>query len=390
MKIISILGSTGSIGCNTLDVIRLHPSRFKIFALSGHTNLDLLLNQAIEFQPTYIVTKDEKSQVELSALLKNKNQKTEVLFGSEGHKYIAGHENVSTVLAAISGSAGLISTMEAAKKGKEILLANKESMVMAGDLLSKTCEINNGFIIPVDSEHNAIFQVIHDENNPDKINKLILTASGGPFRNSKIEDLVNVKVEDALNHPNWKMGKKVTIDSATMMNKGLEVIEAAFLFKIDYKKIEVLIHPQSIIHSLVEFIDGSSLAQLGTPNMKVPISYALSYPERISSGIAGISLALSEDLQFEVPNLQKFRCLKLAYNCLEQGGSFPIEINAANEVAVDAFLSKKIKFTQISDLIELALSGAISTNINSIDDILAIDNEAKIKAKLLLKGTKFA
>jgi len=280
--------------------------------------------------------------------------------------------------------------MEAATKGKKILLANKESMVMAGKLLSEVSEKNNGLIIPVDSEHNAIFQVIHDQNNHDEINKLILTASGGPFRNSSIDDLSNVSVKDALNHPNWNMGKKVTIDSATMMNKGLEVIEAAFLFKIDYRKIEVLIHPQSIIHSLVEFVDGSSLTQLGTPDMKVPIAYALSFPERIPSGVSGIDLSSAKDLQFELPDLKKFRCLKLAYDCLEQGGSYPIEINATNEIAVDAFLNKKIKFTQISELIEIALNEAKSSNVKSIEDILAVDSQARTKAKQLLKGIKFA
>jgi len=390
MKTISILGSTGSIGCNALDVIRLHPDKFDIFALSGHENVDLLFTQAVEFNPSYIVTKDEKSQVRLTKLLKEKKLNIEVLFGPDGYRFIAGHEKVSIVLAAITGAAGLISTMEAAMKGKKILLANKESMVMAGNLLSEVCSQNNGLIIPVDSEHNAIFQVIHNQNNPDEINKLILTASGGPFRNSTLDELINVSVEDALNHPNWKMGKKVTIDSATMMNKGLEVIEAAFLFKIDYKKIEVLIHPQSIIHSLVEFIDGSSLTQLGTPDMKVPISYALSFPERISSGVSGINLSLTEDLQFEAPDLEKFRCLKLAYDCLEQGGSYPIEINATNEVAVDAFLNKKIKFTQISELIEIALNEAKSSTIKNIEDILVVDLQARMKAKHLLKGSKFA
>ncbi len=390
MKTISILGSTGSIGCNALDVIRLHPDKFDIFALSGHENVDLLFTQAVEFNPSYIVTKDEKSQVRLTKLLKEKKLNIEVLFGPDGYRFIAGHEKVSIVLAAITGAAGLISTMEAAMKGKKILLANKESMVMAGNLLSEVCSQNNGLIIPVDSEHNAIFQVIHDQNNPDEINKLILTASGGPFRNSTLDELINVSVEDALNHPNWTMGKKVTIDSATMMNKGLEVIEAAFLFKIDYKKIEVLIHPQSIIHSLVEFIDGSSLTQLGTPDMKVPISYALSFPERISSGVSGINLSLTEDLQFEAPDLEKFRCLKLAYDCLEQGGSYPIEINATNEVAVDAFLNKKIKFTQISELIEIALNEAKSSTVKNIEDILVVDLQARMKAKHLLKGSKFA
>ena len=390
MKTISILGSTGSIGCSALDVIKIHPDKFAIFALSGYENVDLLFKQAVEFKPTYIVTKDEKSQIRLSTLLNDKNQETEVLFGTNGLKFIAGHEKASTVLAAITGAAGLVSTMEAAKKGKKILLANKESMVMAGNLLSKVCEENKGLIIPVDSEHNAIFQVIHNQDNLSEINKLILTASGGPFRNLPLRELKNVSIEDALKHPNWKMGKKVTIDSATMMNKGLEVIEAAYLFQIDYKKIEVLIHPQSIIHSLVEFVDGSSLTQLGFPDMKVPIAYALSFPERIRSGVGGIDLSLVNDLQFELPDLEKFRCLKLAYDCLEQGGSYSIEINAANEIAVDAFLNKKITFTQISELIEIALNGAKSSRIETIDDILAVNKNARTKANELLKGPKFA
>ena len=390
MEKISILGSTGSIGCSALDVIKLHLDKFKVFALSGHENINLLYTQALEFNPSYVVVKDENSRLELAIRFKEKKLKTEILIGTEGHKYIAGHESISVVLAAITGSAGLISTMEAAKKGKKILLANKESMVMAGNLLSENCEQNNGLIIPVDSEHNAIFQVIHDVKNIDEVNKLILTASGGPFRNSPLKDLKKVSVEDALKHPNWTMGKKVTIDSATMMNKGLEVIEAAFLFKINYRKIEVLIHPQSIIHSLVEFIDGSSLTQLGTPDMKVPIAYALSYPKRVNSGINGIDLAKSNDLQFNSPDLQKFRCLKLAYDCLEQGGSYPIEINAANEVAVNAFLKNKIKFLQISELIETALNSVKNQSFNSIEDILMIDEQARKKTEDLLKGFKVA
>lgn len=390
MKTISILGSTGSIGRSALDVIRLHPDKFNIFALSCYENEGLLLKQAIEFRPLYIVTKDEQSQCRLVALVKENNLKIEVLFGSIGYEFIAGHEDVSTVLAAITGAAGLRSTFAAAVNGKKILLANKESMVMAGNLLSEVCSKNNGIIIPVDSEHNAIFQVIHNQKNPDEINKLILTASGGPFRETKLNKLEDVTVEDALNHPNWDMGRKVTIDSATMMNKGLEVIEAAFLFKINYKKIEVLIHPQSIIHSLVEFVDGSTLTQLGTPDMKVPIAYALSFPERWSSGVNGIDLSLTQDLQFELPDLKKFKCLSLAYSCLELGGSYPIEINAINEIAVEAFLNKQLKFTQISELIESVLSNAKNSNIDTIEDILEVDGEARIKAKNLLKGTNFA
>ena len=384
MKTISILGSTGSIGCSALEVIRLHPEKFDIFALSGYENIDLLFKQAIEFKPTYIVTKDEESQIKLSDLLKQKNQGTEVLFGSEGYKFIAGHVKVSTVLAAITGAAGLISTMEAAVKGKRILLANKESMVMAGNLLSEVSAENNGIIIPVDSEHNAIFQVIHNQRNLKEVKSLFLTASGGPFRKHSLESLRHVTVEDALKHPNWTMGRKVTIDSATMMNKGLEVIEAAFLFKLRVQKIKVLIHPQSVIHSLVEFSDGSTLTQLGNPDMRVPIAYALSYPARIISGVKGIDLTKVHDLQFEKPDLNKFKCLSLAYQCLKDGGDYPIVLNAANEVAVEEFLAKRISFIQIPNLIERVLDKHQSFNAESMDDILESDKKARAATRLML------
>ncbi|MGE4596801.1 MAG: 1-deoxy-D-xylulose-5-phosphate reductoisomerase [Methylophilaceae bacterium] len=384
MKTISILGSTGSIGCNALAVIRAHPDKFNIFALSGYENINLLFTQSLEFKPSYAVTKNEASQKQLSDLFKDAKLTTKVLFGDEGYKFIAGHESVCTVVAAISGSFGLISTMEAAIKGKKILLANKESMVMAGDILIKQSEKSNGLIIPVDSEHNAIFQVIHSQENKDEINKIILTASGGPFRLHSMDALKSVTIQDALNHPNWKMGKKITIDSATMMNKGLEVIEAAFLFGMNFNKIDVLIHPQSIIHSLVEFIDGSTLTQLGMPDMKVPISYALSYPDRITSGIQGIDLSKAHDLQFEKPDLEKFRCLNLAYQCLKEGRSSAIILNAANEVAVEAFLTKKISFIQISKLIERVLEQTSLLEVSSIEQIFEIDHKARIDTNSLL------
>jgi len=288
MKIISILGSTGSIGKSSLSVINLHPNRFKVFALGGFNNVDLLLEQTIKFKPNYIVTKDLLSKKLLIDKLKDTKLETKVLFGEEGYSFIASHEEVTTVIAAITGSAGLISTIEAAKSGKQILLANKESMVMAGDLLNKICLENNATLIPVDSEHNAIFQVLPSQKDSQDIKKIILTASGGPFREFDIESLKNVTIDQALNHPNWKMGKKISIDSATMMNKGLEVIEASHLFKLNMDKIEVVMHPQSIIHSFVEFIDGSSLSQLGNPDMRIPIAYALGYPDRIASGIDGL------------------------------------------------------------------------------------------------------
>ena len=388
MKTISILGSTGSIGCSALEVISLHPDKFQIFALSGYNNDDLLYKQALDFNPNYIVTKNQESMQKLSKLLKKDKSKTEVLFGASGYKYIAGHQNVSTVLASITGAAGLASTMEAAEKGKQILLANKESMVMAGKLLTDTCLKNGGQIIPVDSEHNAIFQVIHNQKNLKEVKSLFLTASGGPFRKHSLERLRHVTVADALKHPNWDMGRKVTIDSATMMNKGLEVIEAAFLFKLKMQKIKVLIHPQSIIHSLVEFSDGSTLTQLGNPDMRIPIAYALGYPERISSGVKGIDLTRTHDLQFEKPDLKKFKCLSLAYQCLKEGGDYPIVLNAANEVAVEQFLAKRISFIQIPDLIERVLDKHQVFDADSMSAILEVDKRARTVTRSLLKDFK--
>ena len=373
MEKISILGSTGSIGCSALDVIKLHLDKFKVFALSGHENIDLLYTQALEFNPSYVVVKDENSRLELAIRFKEKKLKTEILIGTEGHKYIAGHESISVVLAAITGSAGLISTMEAAKKGKKILLANKESMVMAGNLLSQNCEQNNGLIIPVDSEHNAIFQVIHNVKNIDEINKLILTASGGPFRNSPLKDLKKVSVEDALKHPNWTMGKKITIDSATMMNKGLEVIEAFWLFKMDASKIEIVVHPQSIIHSMVQFKDGSIKAQLGVPDMKIPIQYALTYPRHLSSNWERLDFTNIKDLTFEAPNLERFPCIALAYKALSKKGSAAAVLNFANDYSVFRFLDEEIKFTDIPKIIDLAMDNHQWIECPNLDDLKELD-----------------
>jgi len=385
MKIISILGSTGSIGRSALSVIDLHPDKFKVFALGGFNNVDLLLEQTIRFNPSYIVTKDLSSRKQLMDKLKDLNLDTQVLFGKDGYGFIASHEKVTTVVAAITGSAGLLPTIEAAKNGKQILLANKESMVMAGDLLNKICFENNSTLIPVDSEHNAIFQVLPDQSNSKEIKKIILTASGGPFRDYDLEGLKKVTVEQALNHPNWKMGKKISIDSATMMNKGLEVIEASHLFKLKMERIEVLMHPQSIIHSFVEFIDGSSLSQLGNPDMRVPIAYALSHPERILSGVEGVSLEKLPDLQFYKPDLEKFRCLDLCYQSLAMGTVHCIYLNASNEIAVEAFLAGKINFTQIPELIEETLLKAIATDVSSVDHILEIDILARKETNKIIK-----
>ena len=384
MKVISILGSTGSIGRSTLSVVELHPDKFSIFGLSCFNNTDLLLKQTIKFKPSFIVAKDQFSKERLKDKLKGTMLATRVLCGKDGYNFIASHDKVTTVVAAITGSAGLISTIEAAKNSKQILLANKESMVMAGALINKTCESNGSTLIPIDSEHNAIFQVLSKNNDTKSVKKVILTASGGPFRDHNIDSLKSVTVEEALNHPNWKMGKKISIDSATMMNKGLEVIEASHLFKLNMDKIEVVMHPQSIIHSFVEFIDGSSLSQLGNPDMRVPIAYALSFPERITSGVGGISLDKLPSLEFFKPDLKKFRCLDLSYQCLAMGTAHCINLNASNEIAVEAFLLGKISFMQIPELIEKMLFKTKATEVNSVEHILEIDSMARIETNKIL------
>ena len=383
MKVISILGSTGSIGQSTLDVIRLHKDSFDIFALSCNSNIELLAKQTIEFNPRYIVCKSENDAKKLKKTLPNKIR-SKVLFSDESNNFIATNSEVTHVVAAISGSAGLESTYHAAKAKKIILLANKESMVMAGPLIMDLIK-NDGFIIPIDSEHNAIFQVLHGDSNKKKsLKKIILTASGGPFINMPIDHLENVSIEEALNHPNWKMGAKVSIDSATMMNKGLEVIEASYLFGLSESHIDVLIHPQSIIHSFAEFIDGSYLAQLGDPDMRIPISYALGFPHRICSGASSMNL-IGKNLSFFKPDLKKFGCLSLSYNALREGHNFCVALNASNEIAVQAFLNKQIKFTDIYKL-NFELINRISTlNLSSINEVFSYDAEIRNLSNELIK-----
>lgn len=381
-KVISLLGSTGSIGQSTLEVLKLHPESFHVFALSCFNNVDLLAKQCIEFQPDYLVTKDAADAKLVEGNIKGKSS-AKVLIGSDGYEFIAGNIEVTDVLAAITGAAGLKSTYEAAIKGKRILLANKESMVMAGLLISREVAKNNGAIIPVDSEHNAIYQVLNSHTNKS-IRKVILTASGGPFKDMSADEIEHVTIREALNHPNWSMGDKITIDSATMMNKALEVIEASYLFNLPSKKIEVLVHPQSIIHSLVEYEDGSSLTQLGCPDMRVPISFALGYPDRIKSGVDGVHLDLCENLSFSKPRHQIFPCLNLAYEVLEQGQAHIIALNAANEIAVDAFLNKKIKFMQIYSLVRKVLDTFRPSDVTDISTILQLDHSVREHTKTTL------
>jgi len=384
MKIVSILGSTGSIGINTLNVIRLNKNLFDIFGLSCNKNIELLIKQAFEFNPRYIycssLNESKKLKKNLPSTIRSK-----ILYSKDSNNFLASHQDVTHVVAGISGSAGLESTYYAAKEKKIILLANKESMVMAGPLIMNLIKKNRNSIIPIDSEHNAIFQVLQGESNSKKfLKKIILTASGGPFLDTPLEKLESVTVSDALNHPNWAMGKKVTIDSATMMNKGLEVIEASFLFDLPADRIEVLIHPQSIIHSMVEFADGSYLTQMGNPDMRTPISFALGYPNRLNSGVN--SLNFSEiNLSFFQPNYEKYPLLPLAFSALRLGHSHCIALNTINEIAVNAFLKKKIKFTSIYEINTKILNSINKIPINSIDDIFEYDSEIKIKTHEFIK-----
>ena len=378
MEKIVILGSTGSIGCNALEVIKLHKEKYKVFALTANKNVDLLTQQCVDFEPEFAIALNSDANQQLKKNLLALNIKTVVLDDEKSLDWLASHKDTVTVISAIVGAAGLKPTMAAANSGKKILLANKETLVMAGELFVKAVKKSNAILIPIDSEHNAILQVLPQSKKingkSNGIRKILLTASGGPFRTSSKEELRHVTPKEALRHPNWIMGKKITIDSATMMNKGLEVIEACWLFDIPACDIEVIIHPQSIIHSLVEYIDGSTLAQLGNPDMRTPIAYALSHPERIESGVSGLDLIKTKRLDFEAPDLDKFPCLGLAYKALLMGQSAPTILNAANEVAVDAFLTESITFNQIAELIEFCMSTIKSQPLDSIETVLEVDS----------------
>ncbi|MGE5812166.1 MAG: 1-deoxy-D-xylulose-5-phosphate reductoisomerase [Ignavibacteria bacterium] len=377
MKKILILGSTGSIGRNTLDVIRNFPDKFKAAALSVNTRIDLLEPQIEEFKPSAVVVKDP---LLAETLKKSIGSKCEVLSGIEGLISIAANMDYDIFVGAMVGFAGLAPTIEAIKRGKRIALANKETLVVGGELVTSLSRKYYAEIIPVDSEHSAIYQCLSGEKI-SQVAKLILTASGGPFLYLDKKEFCNVNVKDALNHPNWKMGNKITIDSASMMNKGLEVIEAKWLFGLPKEKIEVVIHPQSIIHSMVEFADGSIKAQLGLPDMRVPIQYALTYPERLPNQYPKTDFKRIKNLSFIEPDLEKFECLKLAYDVLNTGGCSPIILNAANEIAVDRFLKGNITFSRIPYIIKKALDKVylsakyISTDLDSIFEYDSLTRE---------------
>lgn len=373
MKNISILGSTGSIGIQALDVVRHNRDKYNVVALSAGKNIDLLYTQIIEFQPSVVAVSDCQSQQKLKEMLGNK--KVDVFFGQEGLINIAAMEETDIVLISVVGMVGLVPTLSAIKSGKTVALANKETLVAGGSIVKDALKNSASKIIPVDSEHCAIFQCLQNSNT--NAERLILTASGGPFRGRSREELMHVKPEDALKHPNWSMGKKITIDSATLMNKGLEVIEAHWLFDTDFDRIDVVIHPQSIIHSMVEYIDGSILAQLGTADMRTPILYALSYPDRVH-GVAGrLDLIKIKSLTFEEADFNTFRCLKLAYDAGKIGGTMPAVLNAANEVAVELFLKDVIGFTDIQRIVEDSMLQHKCVKNPKLEDILEADRAAR-------------
>jgi 1-deoxy-D-xylulose-5-phosphate reductoisomerase len=381
---VTILGATGTIGVNTLDVISQHPNRFAVFALTANQNVDALFDQCQKFSPLYAVMLEEKAADQLSQKLKQSGSATEVLCGMAALEFVSAHEKVDAVMAAIVGAAGLKPAIAAAKTGKRILLANKETLVMAGSLFMQAVKHGGATLLPIDSEHNAIFQVMPQDKGSNLadggVKKILLTASGGPFRQASAEELKRVTLKQALNHPNWVMGPKITIDSATLMNKGLEVIEARWLFNASPDQIEVVVHPQSVIHSMVEYVDGSVLAQLGNPDMRTPIAYALGYPERLQSGVSSLDLFKIARLDFEAPDTKKFPCLRLAFDALNAGGNAAAIMNAANEVAVEAFIKEKISFTDIPVLIESVLENSSIKPVTDLEMLVSSDLEARDSA----------
>ncbi len=382
-KRIAVLGSTGSIGTQALEVIGNNPDKFEIEVITAQRNADLLIEQALRFRPKHVVIADKKKfnrvKNDLSGL------PVKVHAGEDSLNGIVNLESVDMVLTAIVGFAGLFPTISAIKAGKDIALANKETLVVAGELVTRMADKNKISILPVDSEHSAIFQCLTGEKN-NAVEKIYLTASGGPFRGMSYNELKKVTKEQALLHPNWDMGNKITIDSATLMNKGLEVIEAKWLFNIDPSGIEVVVHPQSIIHSIVQFKDGSMKAQMGLPDMRLPIQYALSYPERLRSDFPRFSFSDYPQLTFEKPDLKIFRNITLAYNALEKGGNVPCILNAANETVVEAFLEDRITFVKIPDIIEATMNKATYINNPALDDYSESDEEARLIARKLIKS----
>lgn len=389
MQSLTILGATGSIGVSTLDVVARHPDRYRIFALTGQTRIDVLAEQCAQFQPEVAVVVDADAAERLQKLIRDRGLKTNVVYGEQALCDVASADACDTVMAAIVGAAGLGPSLAAARAGKKLLLANKEALVISGQLFMDAVAASGSTLLPIDSEHNAIFQCLpigYQRVPPQHgIRKILLTASGGPFLDRELSSFDSITPEQAVAHPNWSMGRKISVDSATMMNKGLEVIEAHWLFGASASQIEVVIHPQSVIHSMVAYADGSVLAQLGNPDMRTPIAHALAYPERIDSGVDAIDLARIGQLDFREPDRVRFPCLQLAFDVLHAGGSAPAVLNAANEVAVQAFLDKQISFSRISALIAETLNRVPAVSVDTLESLLAQDSKARDQARALLQ-----
>ena len=385
---LTILGSTGSIGTSTLDVVARHPERFRIFALSGHSQSAKLAEQCLAFRPQYAVTANEAQAAELRTHLAAAGCQTEVLHGEQALCDIAAAPETDGVMAAIVGAAGLPPTLAAARAGKTLYLANKETLVVSGSLFMQTAAQSGARILPVDSEHNAIYQVLPPEKGCLKqsgVQSIILTASGGPFLHTDLADFPAITPEQAVKHPNWQMGRKISVDSATMMNKGLELIEAHWLFNCPPEKLETVIHPQSVVHSMVRYADGSVLAQMGTPDMRTPIAYCLGLPERIASGVPPLDFAALSALTFETPDYRRFPCLELAYQAMQVGGGVPCVLNAANEIAVAAFLAGRIRFTDIAHTVQHCLEQDFSGSHHSLEGLLDLDAAARRAAEAFVQ-----
>lgn len=387
---ITVLGSTGSIGISTLDVLSRYPREYRVVALTANCDAQRLFEQCQQFRPDFAVLVDEQAGFKFASLLKNSDLRTELLVGAEYLEQVAALDSTDYVMAAIVGAAGLLPTLAAARAGKRILLANKESLVMSGKLLLDEVKVHGAELLPIDSEHNAIFQCMpqHFAEGLEKggVSKILLTASGGPFRTLPLDQLGQVTPEQACDHPNWDMGRKISVDSATMMNKGLEVIEACWLFNTHTDMVQVVLHPQSVIHSMVQYVDGSVLAQLGNPDMRTPIAHALAWPQRIQSGVEALDIFAVARLDFEVPDFKRFPCLRLAYESMESGGTAPTVLNAANEIAVASFLNNELSFMKIAEIIEATLNAVESVKAASLDVILEADRVAREQALAFIQS----
>ncbi len=390
---ITVLGATGSIGVSTLDVLSRHQDKYQVFALTADKRWQLLAVQCLQHRPRYAVLVDATHAADLQAELTKHQCPTQVLTGVDALAQVASATDVDLVMAAIVGAAGLLPTMAAVKSGKKVLLANKESLVMAGGLFTQAVIEHQATLLPIDSEHNAIFQCLPNHRTADLsaspgscgVRKILLTASGGPFRNTALSELNHVTPEQACAHPNWSMGRKISVDSATMLNKGLELIEACWLFNAKPEQIQVVIHPQSVIHSMVEYVDGSVLAQMGNPDMRTPIAHALAWPERIESGVASLDLITTARLDFSAPDYQRFPCLALAETAAKTAGTAPAILNAANEVAVEAFLNRQLGFTQIAEVIADVMEKASITEPSDLSHVQFADQDARRVAEQLIK-----